>query len=109
MHVLLEWTRKGRVDFLTPRSYALYVENMQGLQGKKPKTTRASFRQHTGDTTSFLARVAPFVLICLLCSGGLSGASSFQSSSSQAAPPAAMHASPVTNVTVDGSEAMFTT
>ncbi len=96
---------------MTPRSNALYVENMQGLQGKKPKTTRTSFRQHTGDTTSFLARVASFVLICLLCSGGLSAASSLQSSSSQAAPPAAprMHASPVTNVTVDGSEAMFTT
>src|SRR6266404_508306 len=84
---------------------------MQGLHGKKLKTTRTSFRQHTGDTTGFLARVAPFVLICLLCSGGLSAASGFQSSSSQAAPPAAprMHASPVTNVTVDGSEAMFTT
>src|SRR5258705_2400497 len=103
MHVLLEWTRKGRLDFLTPRSNALYVENMQGLHGKRPKVTRASFRQLTGDTTSFLARVACFVLICLLCGGGLSAASSFQSSSSQAAPPAAprMHASPVTNVTVD--------
>src|SRR5712672_3260888 len=111
MHVLLEWTRKGRLDFLTPRSNALYVENMQGLHGKKPKVTRTSFGQHTGDTTSFLARVAPCVLVCLLCSGGLSAASSLQSSSSQAAPPAAprMHASPVTNVTVDGSEAMFTT
>src|SRR6267154_616527 len=84
---------------------------MQGLQGKKPKVTRTSFRQLTGDTTSFLARVASFVLICLLCSGGLSAASSLQPSSSQAAPPAAprMHASPVTNVSVDGSEAMFTT
>src|SRR5712672_141846 len=102
---------RRRLDFLTPRSNALYVENMQGLQGKKPKVTRTSFRQLTGDTTSFLARVASFVLICLLCSGGLSAASSLQSSSFQAAPPAApgMHASPVTNVTVDGSEAMFTT
>src|SRR3979490_2590784 len=84
---------------------------MQGLHGKKPKTTRTSFGQHTGDTTSFLARVASFVLICLLCSGGLSAASSLQSSSSQAPPSVGprMRASPVTNVSVDGKEAMFTT
>src|SRR3979490_2649918 len=84
---------------------------MQGLYRKKPQKTRTSFTQHTGDTKGFLARVAPCVLVCLLCSGRVSAASSFQSSSSQAAPPAVprMHASPVTNVTVDGSEAMFTT
>src|SRR6266481_7020573 len=112
MHVLLEQEQKGRLGFLTPRSNALYVERMQGLYGKKPKTTRTSFTQHIGYVTGFLAAVASFVLVCVLCGRAASAASSFQSSSSQAPPsvgPPRMHASPVTNVTVDGSEAMFTT
>lgn len=110
MHVLLESMRKGGLAFLTPRRYALYVENMQGLYEKKPKTTHRASTPHTGWTMGFLTRVAPCVLICSLC-GAAAAASTFQSSSSQAPPSAVarMHASPVTNVAVDGSEAMFTT
>src|SRR5882762_333314 len=33
---------RRRLGFLTPRSYALYVENIQGLHRKKPNTTRTS-------------------------------------------------------------------
>jgi hypothetical protein len=92
---------------LTPRSNALYVEEMQGLHRKKLKTARVVLAQHTGFTTDFVARLALFTLALLFCSGAaLPAAENFQ-----AAAPAGsrMHTSPVTNVSVDGSEAMFTT
>jgi tetratricopeptide (TPR) repeat protein len=111
MHVLLGWTPTARLDFLTPRSNALYVENMLGLYLEKTKTTHAASAHYVGYRTDFLARLALCLLICLLCSRAAPAASSTQTSSSQAVPSARprMHASPVTNVTVDGSEAMFTT
>jgi tetratricopeptide (TPR) repeat protein len=110
MLVLLGRTRKGQLDFLTSRSNALYVENMQERYGKKTKT-KYSASQHPGSTIGFLARLVPCLLICLLCNGTWSAAPTLQSSSSQGTPSSGtrMHASQITNVTVDGSEAMFTT
>lgn len=110
--MLLEGTRISRLDFLTPRSNALYVENMQGLYRKKAKTALQAWTQGSRHIAGFLARIAFCVLICLLRGGTASAAASLQMSSSQAAAPAAgprTHASPVTNVTIEGSEAMFTT
>lgn len=59
-----------------------------------------------------MKRLFSITLISLVCSAAaVSAAASSQSSSSQAPPPQRprMHASPATNVSVDGSEAMFTT
>jgi len=105
--VLLRRPSKGCLDSLTPRSNALYVEEMQGLHRKKLKTARVVLAQHTAFTTDFVARLALFTLALLFCGGAaLPAAENFQ-----AAAPAGsrMHTSPVTNVSVDGSEAMFTT
>ena len=86
---------------------ALYVEKMQGIQGKKQKTTDTASARRCGYTTGLLAGLVPFLLIWLVWPG----AAKCEGAGSQATPSAGprMHASPVTNVTVDGSEAMFTT
>src|SRR5882762_3295022 len=59
-----------------------------------------------------MKRLFSVALISLVCSAAaVSAAASSQSSSSQGAPPQGprMRTSPATNVSVDGSEAMFTT
>jgi hypothetical protein len=80
---------------------------MQVLHRKKLKTARVILAQDPGSTTDFVTRLVLFILVLLFCSGAALPATA----SSQAAAPAGprMHNSPVTNVSVDGSEAMFTT
>src|SRR5437879_1626758 len=59
-----------------------------------------------------MKRLFSIALISLVCSAAVvSAAASSQSSSTQAVPPQGprMRTSPATNVSVDGSEAMFTT
>jgi tetratricopeptide (TPR) repeat protein len=96
---------RGWLDSLTPRSNALYVDNMQGLGRKKLKTSRAVLARNTSITTKLVKRLALFILVLLVCSGAALSATA----SSQAAPAGPRTHNTVTNVSVDGSEAMFTT
>jgi hypothetical protein len=108
--VLQNGILKSTLTSLTPRSNALYVDKMQGFTDKT-KTTRGTHAKHQFQADS-MKRLFNVALILLVCSAtALSPTANPQSSSSQAAPPVSprMHASPATNVSVDGSEAMFTT
>jgi Tetratricopeptide repeat len=108
--VLQNGILKSTLTSLTPRSNALYVDKMQGFTDKT-KTTRGTHAKHQFQADS-MKRLFNVALILLVCSAtALSPTANPQSSSSQAAPPVGprMHASPATNVSVDGSEAMFTT
>jgi hypothetical protein len=85
---------------------------MQGLHRKNLITARGAFTQHGNSTLDLITRSLLLVMVLALCGeAGLTAAASSQSTSRQA-PPATtprMHGSAVTNVSVDGSEAMFTT
>jgi Flp pilus assembly protein TadD len=83
---------------------------MQELYRKNQNGTVPT--QGIGPQTDSMKRIVFAVAISLVCGAlALSATAIPQSSSSQAAPPQGprMHASPVTNVSVDSSEAMFTT
>ena len=97
---------KDALDSLTPRRHALYVGKMQGLYPQQPSDAAPSY--HVGSERHAIEIVARGLLISLLALAvGLPAAARPQTSTSQRPPQ--MHASPVTNVSVDGSEAMFTT
>jgi hypothetical protein len=108
--VLQKGIWKRTAASLTPRSNALYVDKMQGFTDKT-KATRSTHAKHQlqADSMKKLFNVAMILLVC--SATAFSTTANPQSSSSQAAPQAGprMHASPATNVSVDGSEAMFTT
>jgi len=104
--MLLSGLRQHPPDSLTPCSNALYVDNMQGLYPQRQDDAQLS---HGGgskrNSVAFVARV--FVISLLACASAFPATARPQTSTSQR--PAQMHASPATNVSVDGSEAMFTT
>jgi len=82
---------------------------MQGF-ADKTKTTRGTHTKQQLQTAS-MKRLVIVVLISLLSSAALSATANSQTPAPQSAPPVGprLHASPATNVSVDGSEAMFTT
>lgn len=86
--------------FLDLPGDALYVEGMDKSLGKKSGTAKG---------TDWLSK--PCVLLLALCCCGLWPVITYGQAAGQSATPprARMRPSPITNVTVDGNEAMFTT
>jgi tetratricopeptide (TPR) repeat protein len=104
--VLLSGIAENALDSLTPRCNALYVDKMQGCY-RQNQDGAARF-PYAGSATNLVAFLIRVFLIALLC-----GSAAFSAAARSQAPAAQrdrqMHPSPATNVSVDGSEAMFTT